>query len=682
MDPINKGIYEFADFRLEVSEQVLSRDGETIQLTPKAFDLLVVLVQNPKHLLTKDELIRALWADSFVEDANLNVTISALRRALGEKPSENKFIETVPRRGYRFVADVREVSGVADIKSAPYSPGDSAPDAKTVAVTEPVKICPNCKSVYYDATLRFCLNDGAVLTENGADLTESVGGGVSGPFGGVNWQNKKWPLAAVGLLVIALTGFGVWNFVGRSNSVSSTADVTTLAVLPFKPITESQSDPALEMGMADTLITKLGKLQQITVRPTSSVSKYMGQAINSLDAGKELKVDTVLEGKIQRADNKIRVTVQLMKVSDGSVIWADSFDDFFTNIFAVQDSISEKMISSLALKLSGKEQELLVKRPTENTEAYALYLQGRYHHEQISEEGSRKAIEYYEAAQKKDPGFALAYAWSIGAYFHMMVIDENRDENIRKARFAATKAVELDPNLSEAHEALAQIYTVLDLNWVEAENEYRRSLELDPRNSDAHHSYSSFLSMFPGRADQAVEEAKLARQLNPVTIYIQIQIPVNLSRAGRLDEAIEEAKKTIEMWPEHPSAYGLLASFYIRKGLADEAEKLLNKFTELKKTPSKLTTAQLQFLRGNRAEGEKLLREQIAQYKPGGNCLPFAKSYAALGEKEKALELLECAFERRETYSFYMAVDPDWDMVRADPRFQAILRRMKLVEAK
>ncbi len=660
-------IYEFGDFRFETAEQTLSRGGEIIALTPKVFDLLVVLVENHGHLLNKDELIKTLWADSFVEEANLNVTISALRRALGEKPNENRFIETVPRRGYRFVAEVREIKDKNETEEIIEAP-ETFNEAKTLSIKLPAKFCPKCQKIYTDETLNFCLDDGEPLKIEAQITNKSLS--LAFP------PNSRLLFLLGGFLAAVVAGFIVWKLAFEADKTDVSA-IRTIAVLPFKPLVGNQSDSALEIGMADALITKLGNLEQITVRPTSSISKYTEINSDPVAAGRELQVEAVLDGKIQRADNKIRVTVQLLRVVDGATLWTGSFDDFFTNIFAVQDSISEKMTASLALKISGKEKALLAKRPTENTEAYALYLQGRFYHEQLSEEGSRKAVEYYERAVQKDPEYAMAYSWMVGALIHLANLNLDREENWRKARDAANKAVSADPNLADAHEALANVKDALDWKFAEAEAEYKKAIELDPKNPDAHYSYAILLTRFK-RFDEAIREIETAKQLNPVALYIQNEVVLLLLRARRYDEAIVQARKILELKPDFPPTYILLIRLYILKSMPDEATAALKKYKELTSQSPKYLEAQIYFRAGKKDEAVKISREMIGKYKDGDNCSRYALYYVLLGEKDRAIEFLEKGFQRREIDMLWLNVDSHWDEIRSDARFQDLVRRVGL----
>ncbi len=612
-------IYEFDGFRLDPDERTLMHGDEPVTLTPKVFDLLVLFAENPGRLLEKEWIIGQLWQDSFVEEANLNVNVSTLRRALGETPNEHRFVETIPRRGYRFVAEVTESGPVEST-----TPQDSSTDA----------------------LLR---------------------------------EFPRWLIALAAAVLVIGTGAALLYFRGSAADVGTTA-VRTIAVLPFKPLVKDQGDEALEIGMADALITKLGSLEQITVRPTGAVSKYRTGNTDPLTAGRELQVDAVLDGKIQRADNKVRVTVQLLRVSDGSTIWAGSFDDFFSNIFAVQDSISERMLSSMSLKLSGKEKSLLAKRSTENTEAYSLYLQARYFHEQISEEGSKKALVFYRAALQKDPEYALVYAAMTGALIHLANLNIERDANLQAARDSAAKAVELDPNLAEAYEARATIKEALDWDFAGAEADFKRAVELDPRSSDAHYSYSILLSIL-GRHDAAIAEIEAARKSNPIAGYIQSEVARTYVRARRYDDALREIRKAVEMEPDNNGARSILIRIYLYRNEPAEARKELDAWPGLSENGRKILGAEIDLRTDQRARGIKVIREYLANRTLGITLADAAIYYVRIGDLDAAFTALEAGLKRRDPLMVVVATEPEFDIIRNDPRFIDIERRMNLTVA-
>ncbi len=336
--------YEFGEFRLcAVKRLLLKGDGAIVPLTPKVFELLLYLVRNTGRTIEKDELMREIWADTIVEESNLSQNISILRRILGEKRGEHQFIVTVPGRGYKFVANVRE-------KSEP------------PAVVGGLNAAENYPQIFADGH-KLEIED--ELAKDEGQRTE-------------NEKTKRfWLIALTVLSVVAIgaAGFYLW----RGNEKSADAPIKTVAVLPFKPLVADNRDEVLEMGMADTLIARLGGNREIVVRPLSSVRRFGNLEQDANSAGRELGVDAVLDGNIQRWGDKIRVNVYLINVTDGASLWTGTFDEKFTDIFVVQDAISQKVVAALALRLSGEEKKRLTGRSTENVEAYRFYLQGRYH---------------------------------------------------------------------------------------------------------------------------------------------------------------------------------------------------------------------------------------------------------------------------------------------------------------
>lgn len=625
-------IYEFDEHRLDVSERRLFRLGAEVPVTPKAFDLLTLLVRNQGHLLTKDRILEELWAGSFVEEANLNVNISALRRVLGDNAAEQRFIETVPRQGYRFVAEVTDISGVEDATT-------------TVDLAEPV---PE------------------------KSLGTAYEGDSAIPSPAISSRSPRRIVLSLGAAVVLIS---VLSWFGYRSMTASVVRPRSIAVLPFKPLSQTTADEALELGMTDALITKLSKIDRLSVRPTSAVRRYAAENADPVSAGRELGVDTVLDGKVQKADNKIRVTIQLLRVGDGTTLWAGSFDDFFTNIFAVQDSISDRMFESLSLKLSPEELESIEKRYTESTEAYQLYLQAQYHHLQISADGSRTAIKYYEEALKIDPKYALAWASSVGAYAHMANLNEDREGSLQKARIAAYTALSLDPELPEAHEAVATILDFFDWNWPEAEREYLKAIELGPNRDGPHYAYSIFLSRFK-RHDEAVKEIRIAGQILPDAVFVQNQLVQTLFRARRFDECIAEANRSLAMKPDSVIPLSFIFRANIQLSKLPESEAAMNRLVELDPTNADSLRARLLMKFGKKAEAEALLRPKTHDYKEGDIAWQVAQNYLRLEEFDKVFEALEHSFKRREANITMINVEPEWDPIRGDPRYTDLMRRI------
>jgi DNA-binding winged helix-turn-helix (wHTH) protein/TolB-like protein len=467
-----KRIYEFGPFRVDAGERVLLRDGRPEPLPPKAFDVLLMLVESSGHIVEKDELMNGVWADSFVEEGNLKVTVSMLRKALEEDAGDRQFIETVPRRGYRFVASVKEL------------PSEST----QLFVREQTT-----------ASITIEESEESEEQEQGKALTAAK-----------RRSRVSLAIACAAVIGLAIAGLYLWT-----NRTAPGPEMKSIAVLPFKPVAADARDESLEMGIADTLITKLSNIRNLTVRPMSAVRKYSGLEQDALLAGREQRVDAVLDGSIQKVGEKVRVTVRLMSVADRRILWTSQFDERFTDIFAVQDSISKRVAETLAIRLSGEERRLLTKHYTENTEAYQLYLKGQYYWSKRTEEGIKKGIEYFQQAIEKDPRHALAYADLAGSYkssSYYGLFPPN--EAHRRSKEAVGKALEIDKTLAEAHTVLANILESSDWNWQAAEEEFKLAIELKPNHPTAHHLYGLFLER-TGRLEEAKVEMARALELDP-----------------------------------------------------------------------------------------------------------------------------------------------------------------------
>src|SRR2546425_496917 len=467
-------LYEFGPFLLDVTEQLLLRDGRPIPLKPKLFDLLLLLVENSGHVLDKNRLMSTLWPDTFVEESNLTVNIFALRKALGNRRNKHSYIETVPRRGYRFVANVTE---------APNGGVDSVAAER------------------------------ARLSSN-ADERFEAGAGVK-----------------------------------------------SLAVLPFKSIGAEAGHEYLGLGLADALITKLTNLRQIKVRPTSAVREYT-RARDITVAGRKLKVDALLDGSIQRARQRIRVTAQLVDARDGATLWAENFDAKLVDIFSLEDSLSDQVVRALSLKLTGEERKHLVKHHTENTEAYQAYLKGRYFWNKRTSDGFKKGVEYFEHAIALDPNYARAYAGLADCYQLLSgYMSGPSREAIPKATIALLKALQIDDTLAEAHTSLGHLRT-REWDWSDAEKEFKRAFELNPNYVTAHHWYSTYLRLM-GRFDEAWTEIKIAEELDPVSLSINTSVGTLQYLVRKYDQALEKLWATIELDPNYPYAHFNLGMVYM-----------------------------------------------------------------------------------------------------------------------
>ena len=627
------GIYQFMGFRLEVQERLLLRNGVPVSITPKIFDMLLFFLENPNRLLGKDEIMRTVWPDTHVDEATLTRTISELRKTLGQTAGEANFVQTVPKRGYRFVAPVETAS-------------DPPPE---IAVTlEPV-------------------------------AQPSDPSAVSGNARAWRTYLGKFGPRAILIMSLAVTFLllaGVWAFeAARSSPVSQ-----SVAVLPFKHLGNSGSDQFLELGIADTLITRLSSVPALNVRPTSAVRKYSDPEQDPAAIGRILKVDTVLDGSVQTMLDQIRVTLRLIRVRDAKPLWAATLDGDSRDLFSLQDSVSREVAQALKLQLSPVQKDVFAKRSTDDRGAYGSYLKGRFFLGKRSPEGYEKAIDYFQEATRLDPSYALAYAGLADVYLLLQGDAlENPREATPKARAAAEKALQLDPALGAAHNSLAAIAEDYDRDYPTAEKEFKLALKLDPGFATAHEWYGEYLGLM-GRFDQALAEEDRALEIDPLSLTINEKKGKVLLWARRYDQAIVQLQKTLEMDPSFSPALIWLSRAYVVRGMA---AKSLAESQKQNQTQHEVTTmetlAMAYAAAGDKAAARGILRQlQAQENREYISTFNLSYVYLFLNQKDTALEQLNEALERHDMNVSSLKVDPLLDPLRGDPRFQALLKRANL----
>ena len=613
-------IFEFHSFRMDAERRHLYRNGSPVTLTAKAFDALLILVRNAGATVSKDQLMNLIWPETAVEENNLTQQISVLRRTLGEGAREHKYIVTIPGHGYRFIAPVKEIAGTGE--SEIFMPDSSVPDQ-----------------------------------------AQTVKGNGSGGFPVSRTLSAR--AFALTVLLLTVVAFAVWFYSGNERSVSNPAS-QQIAVLPFNSL--NGGDEFLGTGMSDTLIAKLGNIPGLTVRPTSSVIKYAGA--DAVSAGRDLRVDRVIEGTLQSDGEQIRVNVQMLDVKSGTVLWGQSFDDKSTGIFEVQDSIVSQVANALQIKLSAIEENRLRIHSTENADAYRSYVRGRFFWNKRSREGMNKAIDHFEEAINYDPNYALAYAGLADSYLVLNFYDLSglsRDQTLDRAKQFARKALELDETLAEAHTSLA--FLLFDGPAVEAEKEFRRAIELNPNYATAHHWYSEFLTM-QGRDEEAMREIEIAIGLDPVSPIITTTMGERLYYARRYDEAIQYLRQAADMDDKFFIAHYILGMAYEQKGMYSDA---ISEFQEVRN----LTQPQAEYeamlahayaLSGNKKAAEKILAGLLKN----SNC-PHAVAviYLGLGDNASAIRWLKRMGDDKMKWS--LKTDPRLDGLRSYPEFQQLI---------
>jgi DNA-binding winged helix-turn-helix (wHTH) protein/TolB-like protein/Flp pilus assembly protein TadD len=547
-------LYEFGPFRIDTANRLLLRVGKPVPLKPKVIDTLLLLVENSGRVLEKDELIQALWPDSFVEEGNLTQNIYVLRKALNGGAEGASYIETIPRRGYRFAAQVKELP-FEESGALPAARGEILPVNETREQATRPSADEKPESSFANPS------------------TSSLAGSARLP--------RRWVLIASVLLIGLAASIGYYLLSSQAKRSGTNAEIKSLAILPFKPLSIEAADEYMGQGMADALITKLSNSRQITVRPTSVVLRYSAVGEDPLAAGRDLGVEAVLDGKVQRAGDRVRVTVQLLRVADGASLWAETYDEKFTDIFAVQDSISAQAARSLMLQLTGSERALMRKHYTENAAAYEAYLQGRYFWSKRNAAGFKKGIEYFQRAIEIDPNYALAYAGLADCYIRLNEYGvPMAQEAVPRGRAAVMKALKIDDALSEAHATLAFIKFRHDWDFAGADQEFRRALQLDANYSEAHQWYAFYL-LAVGRPLEAGAEMKRAQELDPLSISFNSNLALYLFFTHQFDQSIQQCRKTLDMEPNFIQTRVTLGLSYEQKGLNKEAIAEFNKAQEL-----------------------------------------------------------------------------------------------------
>lgn len=566
--------YEFGQFRLLPAKRLLLRNGEAIPLTAKVFDLLQILVENSTALLERETLMTALWPHAIVEESNLTQSIFVLRRALGETRGGERYVMTVPGRGYQFVAGVREFH---------------------------------------------------------------EGGGTK-----------------------------VQTF--------SQQRIRSIAILPLKIISASRPIGYLGTGIADSLISVLSSANELVVRPTTAILKYGEIGQDPMAAGRELKVEAILDGTIQQSGDRLRVSLQLIKVNTGTTLWAGRFDDALTDLFALQDSIAEQVARELKLEVFTSTQQRHGQIQSDNLAVWQLYIKGRYFQDKRTKDGLHKSMAYAQELIALAPDFAMGYSCLadsynlLGEYLYL-----NPNEAFPQARDAVNQALALDQTLAEAHASRAEILMFYERDWAQAEREYKTAIELNPNYAAAYHWYA-WLLMVERRFDEALHHLRVAQRIDPGSLYIKTALGLPYYYQGDYDQAIAHHRQAIEMDANFPAAH-----YYLGEALAQagDYEAAIHEFQQVQANHSQQSAALLAHtlaLAGKPDEARAILTE-LQRLAPRQYVSPYclALIQVALGEVEEAFDALAQAVTERAAWLIFLQIDPFLTGLRQNTRFAMLL---------
>ena len=617
----------FGVFEVDLRSGELRKQGLKIKLQGQAIQILGLLLERPGELVTREELRKKLWpTDTFVDfEHGLNAAIKKLRAALGDSADSPRFVETLHRRGYRFIA--------------------------------PVEGCP----------------------------APSISPSPPAPAGGT-FARRALPVAGTALAVVGLVavliGLNVGGLRERLLGGVAPGQITSLAVLPLENLSGDPEQDYFADGMTEALITELGKISALRVISRQSVMQFKGTDKPLPEIARELDVDAVVEGSVLRADDRVRITVQLMRAEPEEQLWSQSYQRDLSEILALQSEVARAIAREIKIALTPEEQTRLASAHAVNPEAYYAYLKGRYHWEKRTREGVDKSIEYFQQAIEKDPNYGLAYSGLADSYEGLYeYAGLPRTQMLTRANAATLQALEIDNTLGEAYATLAWLTTMVDWDWSVAERHFKRALDLNPGYARAHDLYGMFLTIM-GRHEEAIAEGKRAQELDPLSVLFNVRAGEWYYYARQYDKAIEEYRKVLEFDPSSSYAHWALGKAYVQKRMHEEA------IAEFRKIPRGQDDFHAGVLRafalgyaygmaGKRDEERNVLEEMLERSKRHYvHPAHIAYVYISLGEKDKAFEWLEKAYEERGGYLDLLKVDPWYDPLRSDPRFQELVRRM------
>ena len=635
--------YEFGPFRLDPNRHRLFRGDEVVALSPKAIQTLILLVENRGKLLERETLMDALWPHVIVEDANLTVAVSQLRKALNQNGDNAEFIETIPRVGYRFVADVCEV-----IKGpAPLIP-EERKRLRPIADNAEANGTPNAPPELQAKI--------SLLPEQRSPR-----------------RMPRRLIVALALCLIIAVAAIAYRLVRFSSSAPS--NISSVAVLPLKNLTDDPTAEYFSDGMTESIISELSKIPELKVISRASVFVFKGKEIDPIEAGRRLGVGSIVEGSLLKSKDRIRVQLRLVAAADGHIIWSgDSYERAAADIFEVQDEISCNVAEHLRPVLcAGKP----ARRSTENVAAYEAYLKGRYYMSQRTAESLMKAIQFFQQATEIDPNYALAYCDLAESYkLAVWYVPMPASEAVPKLQAAATKAIELDGSLAEAHGAMAEVYS-FQWKWKESITEHERSLALNAGYAAAHHGLGLALALI-GRNAEALAHIERARELDPLSLIINTDYGWVYYLERRYDEAIAQYKQALELDPNFTLAHFDLALSYSALGRHEEAISEMQKARE-RGSDYLAGLGYVYAMAGRRAEALKTLddlkRLAEKQYVPPYH---FGWVYTGLGDKDKAIALLQKTYDEHTQHVIDFKTVPMFDPLRSDERFQELVQKVGL----
>lgn len=646
-------LYEFGPFQLNPAERLLLRGFERIDLPPRIFDVLLVLVENQGRLLEKADLMNRVWPGTAVEESNLTQAIYQLRKLLQDGEKGARYIETVPKRGYRFVSHVF----VAEARE------------------------PDTTGINHVGTDAFVSAEHGEAQPEPAESSRTLQP-LSTPASDQSLpmprRSPAWRLIAALVAVLIIAAAVAWR-VSAAGWLSDSSPIRSIAVLPLQNLSNDQTQDYFADGMTDELITELAHIKKLKVVSKTSVMQYKGTRKPLPQIGRELGVDAVVEGSVLRSGDRVRITAQLIRAGNDRHLWAQSFEGDLRNVLSLQAWVAEAITDHVRLNLDAREQNQLRARRNYDPEAYDLYLRGRYALQRRNADSIREAMGYYEQAAARDPNFPLAYTGLADCNTLLALFGEGY-RWVPAAMTNARHALALDETLAEAHTSLAAAY-VLDWKWTDAEKEFHRALELNPNDAQTHQWYGNLYLGPVGRHPEAITELKRAVDLDPLSLAINNDLGFAYFFAGNDDMAMQQYEKVLAMDPAFLPVHYALMLYYRRRGMFnDEMSELIQDSSLAGRNIAAANVRRLMNHPGKLYEMMAQTGGRLGEMTGNPTFSPGAVAFAymALGRKEQALASLQKSIAVRETGAIYLKVDPSWDSLHDSPKFQDLLRTVGL----
>ncbi len=615
----------FRDYELDPDGFVLCRASRRLRLERKPMELLILLAENQGHLIKREEIIEKIWGKDLFFDAEngINNAIRKIRSALNDNAEHPLFVETSLGKGYRFIASVERV----------LEPGGSPSPERGVI--------PQELTVF-------------------------------------RWRRAWVPALGVTALIAAAFAFNVAGIRSRIFA-PGVAPIHSIAVLPLENLSGDPGQDYFADGMTDTLITELAQFSSLRVISRTSAMHYKGSHQPLPEIARELNVDAVVEGSVIRSGNRVRITAQLLEARSDRHLWAKAYDRDTREIMSLQQDVADSIAHEIQAKLTPQENLRQAQNRQVDPEAYDDYLRGLYFWHKFTEPGMRQAQEYFEKSVQKDPSYGLGYAWLANTYGQLGDYVGPRKDFMLKSKETSQKALQLDDNVAVAHGALGWVRWAYDWDWPGAESEFKRAIQLSPSHALSHGIYARYLDSM-GRFEEAIHEHRIARELDPLDLVLIYDLGDHFGVSREYDRAIVEYRLVLGMDPNFIGAHRGLALAYEGKGMEKESISEWEQEAMLAGTPEVAEGIKIAFARGGYKGALKARLTYDQHRRSEGSYVSFsrfARTYAALGEKDLAVQALEKAFAEREPMA-WLNVDPEWDPIRADPRFQDLVRRAGL----